>query len=604
MLLAQPTPAHPPGVVYHDLFRKPWQTQAPVNGHYSLPASRASMERPISRFKNSVTPVLSTSQSSTMVNSDLGSATRSINETKDCIAPSTESTRPRRATESAFTSRHATRSKTAFRLALPPPRQKHSLRLRPKLLLQVQQISHTTRPVPKLDVLPSAFFGTLFGLKAHCMLNVKFSRCGPADVVVVPSDSYSTLTSEDDGGHTPVDEPEHRELVSAITMPRKEDRGSGAGEICLAHGSRWDAFSLPNGNYEFVNTSNGVRTVARWVLRRNRRSTVAAEPTNNDSQKSFTFSLIDPSTRRHPVIGWLNSKGVDVADRYCPTPEPAAKNSDIPEVDSDDQLEQPRQGSRERKILVEMDDFLRTLIVVSSIYVSLREGWTRNEISSSLESSTVNATPLSSRLPSPSHAAFQSTDLPRDGPPKLRRRRSSQFSSFFERTSNVFRRSLSVRSSRPPSIRRTLETSYPSRVSSRRSSLLSDAPNKSELRDSAFQQRFATMPTARPRSGNRSLLTEADTAGFGSVGDDAVDEESSMSLDRDEDSLDNQEVVASSTHMPRACSPSPDPSGRSGPTPLFIKGGPRVAPTSRNRRKWRKFSHWLKPSGNKKDKGF
>ncbi|KAI5291568.1 hypothetical protein KEM54_003452 [Ascosphaera aggregata] len=504
--------------------------------------------------------------------------------------------RPRRATESAFSSHHAGRSKTCFRLALPPPRHRQRIRLRPKLILQVQQISHTTRPVPKLDVLPSAFFGTLFGLKAHYMLNVRFSRCGPADVVIVPSDSYVTTQSEDDGNHASGsdDESVHRELVAAITLPKKDYQPTG--EICLAQGSRWDAISLPNGNYEFVSTSNGVKTVARWVLRRNRRSTVAGSPIHDDDKRSFTFSLIDPSTRRHPVVGWLDSKGVDVADRYSPTSEQANRRLDIAEVASDDLNEQPRSQSPEGKNLVEMDDFTRTLIIATSIYVSLREGWAKNEITSTPDISSSQFSPAPSQLPLASSLAYRANGTNKDAPFPIRRKQSYQFSSFFEKTSVAFRRSLSLshRSSQPPSMRRAVEAENSSKLSSRRSSLLSESPNRSELRESMLQRRYATIPTSHYESASNTLLTCNDAGVDDTDIPESFHNDSMITSNHDESTADSQ-AVSSHTDFNMACSPSPDLSNRGPPPPsLFVKSGQQS--TGRTK-KWRKLGHWLKPLG-------
>ncbi|KAI5296439.1 hypothetical protein KEM52_002552 [Ascosphaera acerosa] len=481
------------------------------------------------------------------------------------------------------------------------------IRLRPKLVLQVQQVSNTPRPIPKLDVLPSNYFGSLFGFKALRMLNVAFSRCGPADVVVVPSDSYMHAPAEEDENQAGSDEEsEHRELVAAITMPKREESGNRVGEICLARGSRWDATALPNGNYEFVSTSNGIKTVARWVLRRDRRKTDPADSVlaQGEDTRCYTFSIIDPTTRRHPVIGWLNSKGVDVADRYSPAAGLVKQSSDSPDEDAvaEEAVGTPTSG-RARPLL-DMDDFTRTLIVVSSIFVSLREGWAKNEPLSGPESQPVSSELGPVAVPSPAIVSMRSTESSRGSSLRVARRRSSQISSLLERTSVAFRRSLSLttRSSRPSSARRNFDPETISKMSSRRSSVLSDGNNMRPIfREVQPLRRSDTISNAQLSRAGQSYLLTNDDAGINASGydRDGADSYAIMS-DPEGDALDTYHGHASTAHRDRGCSPSPEPSSSGNEAAEFIHETVS-GPHGRGKKKWRKLGHWLKPKKGKKD---
>ncbi|GES61734.1 hypothetical protein ATEIFO6365_0001024000 [Aspergillus terreus] len=278
--------------------------------------------------------------------------------------------------------KQSSRPKTCYQLAHPAGHARHKrLKLRPKLLLQLQRVSQTPRALPVLDVLPSTVFLPRLARKFPTIFRGK-KGLGPNDLIIVTSDLY-----ERHGGdiahhflHSDEDHGEHREVVATICQLLKEDAlAKGKAEICLNHGPVWEATPLPNGSYEFVaNTEQGPQ-VLRWVQRGAKNRRVSAPPGSpvQEDTKRFTFSVINPNTRRHPVIATMTRNYLEVFDEYSmpTTPTSVPPTSSTVSVISDgSEMEAP---SANRKTHT-TDDNLRTLIIITSIWVAFREGWSYN----------------------------------------------------------------------------------------------------------------------------------------------------------------------------------------------------------------------------------
>ncbi|OOF98126.1 hypothetical protein ASPCADRAFT_205395 [Aspergillus carbonarius ITEM 5010] len=289
---------------------------------------------------------------------------------------------PSRIARSQSVRKQSSRPKTSYQLAHPAAHARHRrLKLRPKLLLQLQRVSQTPRPLPILDVLPSTVFLPPLARKFPTIFRGK-KGLGPNDLIVVTSDLYERapgdagdryLSSDDESG-------EQREVVATICQLFRDDALSkGKAEICLNHGPVWEATPLTNGSYEFVaNTDHGVR-VLRWVLRgggKHRRVSAPPGFAPQEDGKRFTFSVINPNTRRHPVVGTMTRNYLEVYDEFSiPTASGIASSptsamsvmSDLSELDD----------SLDRKVMT-TDNELRMLIIVTSIWVAFREGWSHN----------------------------------------------------------------------------------------------------------------------------------------------------------------------------------------------------------------------------------
>ncbi|KAJ5762291.1 uncharacterized protein N7511_005673 [Penicillium nucicola] len=312
--------------------------------------------------------------------------------------------RPR--TSRATSGRKSTRLKTTYQFAHPASHARHKrLRLRPKLLLQLQQVSQTPRPLPVVDILPSTSYLPLLARKFPAIYRTR-NGLGPYDLIVVISEQYErTVTSIPEKHVSSEDETDdHREVVATICQKTQEDaRLKGKAEICLNFGPVWEATPLPSGSYEFVaQTDNGAQVV-RWALRsgRNRRMTAPAGMNSRDEGKRFTFSVLDPTTRRHPVIASMTRNQLEVHDEYSMTTRtgtgPTTPTSAMSVV-SDASDDMPLDAN-----IVTLEDELRTLIITTGVWVAFREGWSHNfsygdPISSGARSVV---SPASSRAASP-----------------------------------------------------------------------------------------------------------------------------------------------------------------------------------------------------------
>lgn len=291
--------------------------------------------------------------------------------------------RPR--VSSPTTNRKSTRSKTLYQLAHPAAHARHKrLRLRPKLLLQLQQVSQTPRPLPILDVLPSTIYIPRLARKFPALFRGR-NGLGPNDLIIVMSELYertvSTRAEKEKGSED--DREEHREVIATICQMLQEDaRLKGKAEICLNFGPVWEATPLPSGSYEFVaRTETGLR-VMRWVLRSGKNRRVSSMNPGaaqlNEDGKRFTFSVIDPQTRRHPVIASMTRNQLEVYDQYSAVARsntgPTTPTSAMSVVSDLSDNEAPIESND----VVTLDDGLRTLIIITGIWVAFREGWSHN----------------------------------------------------------------------------------------------------------------------------------------------------------------------------------------------------------------------------------
>lgn len=264
-------------------------------------------------------------------------------------------------------------SKTSYQLAHPAIHARHKwLKLRPQTLLQLQQASQTPRPLPVLDVLPSAGFIPLVSRSIPQMFWC-WHGLGPNDLVVVRSELCDQRASDlfEKSVHLGSKGRDQREVVATICQPpQKETRSQGKAKVFLTLGIFCEATPLSGGSYEFlVHSKNGVQ-IMRWALRRSKKRRM---PTSNsqprEESKRFTFSVIDPSSRRHPVIASLTRNHLEVYHGYSPSHRSCSPNSGMSEFDNRSEIE-----SLDSHAVI-VDDRLRILIIVTGIWVAFREGW-------------------------------------------------------------------------------------------------------------------------------------------------------------------------------------------------------------------------------------
>lgn len=277
--------------------------------------------------------------------------------------------------------RRSIRKSTTFQLAHPAPtltQKQKLLQIRPKVLLQLQRLSSGSRPMPALDILPSTIVVPRLMKRCPRMFRGA-SKLGCNDVIIVKSEEYDVGSESNiDESDSDEDAIARRDLVAVICEMRRDLGGSqGKAEIVLSDGSIWVASPLPNGLHEFVSTDEGGNKItARWVRRTTKRRSVdVSNITNVGKDIKFTFSIIDPNTRRHPIMATLTEDKLDICDTFTSVSPSAGRHpptSPIPPLAGETGLDE--EPSTERSTHV-VDEDLKTLIQVTSTWVALRQGW-------------------------------------------------------------------------------------------------------------------------------------------------------------------------------------------------------------------------------------
>ncbi|OAQ74170.1 hypothetical protein VFPPC_01732 [Pochonia chlamydosporia 170] len=294
--------------------------------------------------------------------------------------------------------RRLPRKSTRYALAQPAPqlrtKQRRLVQIRPRLLLQLQEIGDR-RAIPAFDLIPSQ---VVAGALIIPKLSKRFPRVFHAnaelsqnDVLLVRSDDYgstsalSSLSSEEDGSNL------HDKDVCAVISALSEDCEHSA-EIVLEDGVPWYASPMANGSYEFIRTDDhGETTTARWVRRSNistRNSIASFEPSSSarssiqDSlpDSRWTFSIIDPSSRRHPIMGNLTSETIEVYEHYTSLSTSSGRFPPTrpfgPEMSGRDRSPSPAGFNLESRATMEVLPEEKALMIATASWVRLhQQGW-------------------------------------------------------------------------------------------------------------------------------------------------------------------------------------------------------------------------------------
>lgn len=230
--------------------------------------------------------------------------------------------------------RAAPRKSTAYLVALPAPKlaSKKTLfkTIRPRLLLQLQQLAAHQRPRPNIDVFPASLIAgpLVMARYIHCfprLFGVK-RELGPRDLILVKSEDYTANAEEEDENSNA------RRQPVAVLSP---GRGQGTvGEIVLDDGSIWTC-SSQKGFYSFVHVDeSGASLTVRWV-KRNPAKRASSQPASRPESQAissapfsavgdptvepdyrYTFSIINPLSRRHPILATLTPQSMEIYDDY------------------------------------------------------------------------------------------------------------------------------------------------------------------------------------------------------------------------------------------------------------------------------------------------
>ncbi|KAI9151970.1 hypothetical protein HJFPF1_09188 [Paramyrothecium foliicola] len=286
--------------------------------------------------------------------------------------------------------KRTTRTFTRFAFAHPAPalrnKQRRLVQIRPRLLLQLQQVGDK-RAIPAFDVVPSSL---LAGSLLIPLLARRFPRVfrkkpdlGQSDVLIVRSDDYGgTLPQDHQRSHDSGDRLDHRDVLAVIsTLPQNDDQA----DIVLEDGSVWAANCMINGSYEFTRAdAQGNVTTARWVRRNLPSPPVVPEEGNLplESDRKWTFSIINPDTRRHPILGSLTPASLEIYDTYSPMSTSVSRFPPTRSVDLDAAFSgessptSPRITMSEERKTISVTEEERKVMMATAIWISLRQdGW-------------------------------------------------------------------------------------------------------------------------------------------------------------------------------------------------------------------------------------
>ncbi|KAF5582848.1 hypothetical protein FPCIR_9286 [Fusarium pseudocircinatum] len=280
------------------------------------------------------------------------------------------------------------RKSTQFLLAHPAPRpgaRQRRLVHRPRLLLQLQEVGEK-RPIPAFDVVPSSL------ITGSQIVPRMAKRCprlfhtkptlGINDLLIVRSEDYDTPASP--GSLDTEDSLDQRDVVAVISpLPQMGDESA---EIVMEDGSTWESSLMANGSYEFIGVDERGRiSTARWVKKTS--TPTSPMPKNTGEQTpppsplpaevKWTFSMIHPDTRRHPIMGSLMSNTLDVFDTYNTMSTssgryPPTRNTPLDSKLASDWIvsNPPEIQSRLTKVVPED---IKLLMVATASWVNLRQ---------------------------------------------------------------------------------------------------------------------------------------------------------------------------------------------------------------------------------------
>ncbi|KFY02908.1 hypothetical protein O988_01819 [Pseudogymnoascus sp. VKM F-3808] len=272
---------------------------------------------------------------------------------------------------------------TSYYLAHPAPtltQKQRLLHIRPKLLLQLQQLSADARPRPMVDVISASTFVPRLAKKFPNLYRGS-GELGIHDVMIVRSDDYDSLDEEKEVESVTDDSTTDRDVLAVICQVPKGDLGTV--EICLEDGSRWTAGPSAKGALELIKTDpvTGERTIARWVPRgTSRRNSLQtpARKTDGAAEPKYQFSFIDPRTRRHPILATLTQGTLKISETYSPVSNSEEEHPPISartSIDGDSDSNTTVTATAEPPKILTVYQEQRLLIEVSAVWVALKQGW-------------------------------------------------------------------------------------------------------------------------------------------------------------------------------------------------------------------------------------
>ncbi|KAI1129690.1 hypothetical protein F5Y10DRAFT_263914 [Nemania abortiva] len=277
---------------------------------------------------------------------------------------------------------------TTYVLAHPPPKlrtKQKIIHVRPNLVLQIQQVAPGLRPRPTIDVYPS--FAGARSIMAPLLKRVPLvagikRELSGQDIMLVKSEDYAPHTG---GSESECDEDGimARDLLAVLSPSKSEDRA----EIVMADGTIWVATTRSNRNsyaYEFTSTdAMGATITARWVRKQTVAYSLPGTPTSpiphsakpQLSDTKFTFSILDPNCRRHPILATLTSTSLTIPETYTTVNQSPDGIPSTPRSPSPPTSPSSSDQSQEKRSAQPIKEWQKSFISISAVWVALRHGW-------------------------------------------------------------------------------------------------------------------------------------------------------------------------------------------------------------------------------------
>lgn len=322
--------------------------------------------------------------------------------------------------------KRAPRQSTRFALAHPAPqlrtKQRRLVQIRPRLLLQLQQLGDK-RAIPAFDVVPSSLVAGSIIIPRLAKRFPRVFRAKPElghnDVLIVRSEDYDSPNAESSReAHDDDDGLDHRDVLGVIsTLPTTK-----CVEIVMEDGSTWTANPMATGSYEFNGVdSQGNATTARWIKKSvtpSRRNSAPVGALPAAPEYKWTFSIIDPTTKRHPIMGSIRSGTLEIFDTYNTMSASSGRFPPTRAFGPDTTgTRSPRASIQEERTTVAVSEEHKKLMLATGLFVSLRQdGWPAST-SPKMARVSAHCRSASSGVPGRSRGASSKNDSPASSRP-------------------------------------------------------------------------------------------------------------------------------------------------------------------------------------------
>ncbi|ATY60802.1 hypothetical protein A9K55_006041 [Cordyceps militaris] len=284
------------------------------------------------------------------------------------------------------------RKSTTFALAHPAPglrtKQRRLVQFRPKVLLQLQELGEK-RAVPAFDIVPSSQIAGSFIIPALAKRFPRMFRAKPNlgqnDLLLMRSENYNISTPSLPGLGDASEAMGERDVLAVVSVNAHD--GTDHAELTFRDGSAWTIEAIANGSYEMKRVDGSASPMTgRWVRRLTPLRTNSIESGNavlaQPMRDKWTFSILDPATRRHPIMGVLTPTSLEIYDNYntmsassnrYPPTKPFGSVVGLPQ---EDQQSQAASAVTEERKTVTVTEDKKLWMMVSATWISLRQaGW-------------------------------------------------------------------------------------------------------------------------------------------------------------------------------------------------------------------------------------